>query len=120
MLLKIPSVLEQSVRFVETVTVGLLLSAFASITYALTWYVAPATIPFTPNRFKLGPSKLCVRPEVSKLCVLPNGSGIGETVLARVGEPNGVHPSTPSANVYVAIGVPLGGGAVSVMTTLSR
>ena len=50
-----PLLLAQSVSFVDIVTVGPVLSVVASSTYALTWYVAPATMPLTPTRFTAGP-----------------------------------------------------------------
>ena len=60
---------------VDMVTVGLALSGAASRTYALTWYVAPATMLFTLSRFRLGPMKVAVRLVVSRLRALPAGSG---------------------------------------------
>ena len=85
----------QSVVFVDIVTVGLLLSGVASRTYALTWYVAPATTFGTLNRFRLGPIKLAVRFVVRSACLSPFGSNTGGATLVRVTDPNGAHPSRP-------------------------
>ena len=76
---------------------------------------------FTLSRFRLGPMYVAVRLVVSRLRGLLLGSRTGGAALVSVTEPNGAQPSSPpSANVYVATGVPPGGGAVSVITTSSR